>query len=86
MSAVILNLLRWRKQSQQIAPPPCERCLEEAPAHYRVKTDLLDILVCDECAALAWKMGLPTKRLAVALRMPKFVVSGNCKLTHLRRK
>ena len=58
MPAVILSLLHRLKNRSACTVVACQRC-EEGSAQYRVKTDLLEMLVCDECADLARDLGLP---------------------------
>lgn len=38
----------------------CQRCLH-GRANYRVRTDLLDIRVCIDCAEEAFRLGLPVE-------------------------
>ena len=60
MPALVLS---FRKQQQRVAPTPCQRCIEGRRALYRVKTEHMDMLVCEECAAEARKLGLAPERL-----------------------
>lgn len=44
----------------------CQRC-EKSEAQYRVKTELLTIFVCEECADKALEMGFPVNDVSVEL-------------------
>jgi hypothetical protein len=37
----------------------CERCNSGAEAAFRVRTDILDMLVCEACANQARRIGIP---------------------------
>ena len=39
----------------------CQRCLRGEEAHHRVKSETMDIAVCDTCAEEARRLGLATK-------------------------
>ena len=39
----------------------CERCRSGAEAIFRVRSDILDMLVCAACAAEARMMGIPVE-------------------------
>ena len=39
----------------------CQRCLRGNNAHQRVRSDALDVVVCDACAEEAKRLGLATE-------------------------
>jgi hypothetical protein len=39
----------------------CQRCLRGEEAHHRVKSEMMDIAVCDTCAWEARRLGLATE-------------------------
>ena len=41
----------------------CERCPSDQEAHFRVQTDVLNMLVCTPCANEARSLGLPVEAL-----------------------
>ncbi len=49
----------------------CERCLWGGPARYRALTDVMDMKVCDSCAAEANRLGI----FVQALDLPKMAGS-----------
>lgn len=49
---------KWRCMMQ------CQRCAREAEAVFRVRTDILDMLVCSACADEAQIIGIPVEAAA----------------------
>ena len=59
---MLLNFNKRRPYPSRVAAMPCQRCCDqEALARNRVQTDLMDMVVCDECAEVAEKIGLPVR-------------------------
>jgi len=62
MATATLNFRKRKQYQGRATATPCQRCDEGGPGHYRVQTDLMDMLVCDEWAELARELGLPLTR------------------------
>lgn len=56
--AVIMNF-RAAQDRLRRATVTCRRCINGKPARFQVRTDLIDMLVCEGCAEEAGELGLP---------------------------